>query len=148
MTYFLAHLDRSIIGLIASPSRFSRLRTRRWLPAVAVLAAMAVPDSAGAAPRARGAYDGVWKVVFATTRGNCSSGYSVPFTVVGSRVLSAGGGRVSGSVSRGGAVAVKVSVGASKARGGGRLNGGSGAGAWSGIITGDRCIGTWQATRT
>ena len=30
-----------------------------------------------------GAYDGIWNVVFATTRGNCSSGYSVPFTVVG-----------------------------------------------------------------
>ena len=51
----------------------------------------------------RGAYDGTWNVVFATTRGNCSSGYSVPFTVTGSRVSSAGGGRVSGSVNRGGA---------------------------------------------
>ena len=52
--------------------------------------------------RAAGAYDGIWNVVFATTRGNCSSGYSVPFTVTGSRVSSAGGGRVSGSVSRAG----------------------------------------------
>ena len=60
---------------------------------------------------------------FATTRGNCSSGYSVPFTVTGSRVSSAGGGRVSGSVNRGGGVAVQVSVGASHATGGGRLAG-------------------------
>jgi hypothetical protein len=148
MTHFLAHFDRSISRPITSPSRFSRLRTWRWLPVFAVLAAVAAPASANAAPRARGAYDGVWNVVFATTRGNCSSGYSVPFTVAGSRVSSAGGGRVSGSVRRGGAVAVQVSVGASKASGGGRLNGGSGAGAWSGIITGDRCSGTWQATRT
>ena len=97
--------------------------------------------------REAAAYDGIWNVVFATTRGNCSSGYSVPFTVAGSRVSSAGGGRVSGSVNRSGAVAVSVSVGASKASGGGRLTGTSGAGSWSGIITGDRCSGTWQATR-
>ena len=49
---------------------------------------------------AAGGYDGVWNVVFATTRGTCSSGYSVPFTVAGSRVSSAGGGRVSGSINR------------------------------------------------
>jgi hypothetical protein len=106
-----------------------------------------VPSSANAA-RAAGAYNGTWNVVFATTRGNCSSGYSVPFQVTGTRVSSAGGGRVSGTVNRAGAVAVNVSVGASKASGGGRLAGTSGAGSWSGIITGDRCSGTWQATRS
>jgi hypothetical protein len=116
----------------------------------AALTAMAAPDVVEAAPRggkALRAYDGTWNVVFATTRGNCSSGYSVPFTVMGSRVSSAGGGRVSGSVNRAGAVAVNVSVGASKASGGGRLAGTYGTGAWHGIITGDRCSGTWQATR-
>ena len=126
---------------------FSHFSTFRWLPVFAALAAAAVPSSANAA-RASGAYNGTWNVVFATTRGNCSSGYSVPFQVMGTRVSSAGGGRVSGSVSRGGAVAVNVSVGASKASGGGRLAGTSGAGSWSGIITGDRCSGTWQATRS
>jgi hypothetical protein len=45
-------------------------------------------------------------------------------------------------------VAVSVSVGASRASGGGRLVGNFGSGRWSGIITGDRCSGTWQATRT
>ena len=94
------------------------------------------------------AYDGTWNVVFATTRGNCSSGYSVPFAVAGTRISSAGGGRVSGSVNRAGAVAVNVSVGTSQASSGGRLAGASGAGAWHGIITGDRCSGTWQATRS
>ena len=123
-------------------------RALRWLPILAVFAAIAMPPSADAATRRRGgAYDGTWNVVFATTRGNCSSGYRVPFMVSGSRVSSAGGGRVSGSVNRAGAVAVNVSVGASKASGGGRLAGTSGAGAWHGIITGDRCSGTWQATR-
>ena len=143
----MARFHRSI----APFAEFPRLRTLRWLPVFAALAVMAAPDIAAAAPRggkAVRAYDGTWNVVFATTRGNCSSGYSVPFMVTGSRVSSAGGGRVSGSVNRAGAVAVNVSVGASKASGGGRLAGASGAGAWHGIITGDRCSGTWQATRS
>jgi hypothetical protein len=136
---------------IALFAEFPRLRALRWLPVFAAMVAMAAPDVAEAAPRggkAVRAYDGTWNVVFATTRGNCSSGYSVPFMVTGSRVSSAGGGRVSGSVNRAGAVAVNVSVGASKASGGGRLAGTSGAGAWHGIITGDRCSGTWQAARS
>ena len=112
--------------------------------AIAGLAALALPGTADA----RGVYDGTWTTVFATTRGNCSSGYSVPFLVNGSRVSSAGGGRVSGSVRPGGSVAVAVQVGASHASGGGRLVGNSGYGRWSGIITGDRCSGTWQATRS
>jgi hypothetical protein len=135
---------------IARFADFPNLRTLRWLPVLAAIAAAVVPSTADAATRTRGggAYDGTWNVVFATTRGNCSSGYSVPFQVAGNRVSSAGGGRVSGSVTRIGAVAVSVSVGASKASGGGRLAGTSGAGSWSGIITGDRCSGTWQATRS
>jgi hypothetical protein len=129
---------------------FPSLRTLRWFPVFAALAVTALPATADAATRTRGggAYDGTWNVVFATTRGNCSSGYSVPFTVAGNRVSSAGGGRVSGMVNRTGSVAVSVSVGASRASGGGRLVGTSGAGSWSGIITGDRCSGTWQATRS
>jgi hypothetical protein len=132
-----------------SITRFTRFshHARRWLPVLATLAMAAAPGTADAAGRL-GAYNGTWTTVFATTRGNCSSGYSVPFTVNGNRVSSAGGGRVSGSINRGGAVAVQVSVGASRASGGGRLAGNSGAGSWSGIITGDRCSGTWQATRS
>jgi hypothetical protein len=143
----MAHFHRSIVRFAA----FARLRTLRWVPVLAALVAMAAPDIADAAPkggRALRAYDGTWNVVFATTRGNCGSGYSAPFTVIGSRVSSAGGGRVSGSVNRAGAVAVRISVCASKASGGGRLAGAYGAGAWHGIITGDRCSGTWQATRS
>ena len=144
----MAHFQRSITRFTAFP----RPRSLRWLPMLAALAAIATAPAADAAirhrHRAAGAYDGIWNVVFATTRGNCSSGYSVPFTVIGGRVSSAGGGRVSGSVNRAGVVAVKVSVGASRASGGGRLVGTSGAGAWRGIITGDRCSGTWQARRS
>ncbi|MBR0949942.1 hypothetical protein [Bradyrhizobium canariense] len=126
------------------PSLTDFARPRR-LALLAVLAIAAFPSTADA--RIRG-YDGVWNVTFATTRGNCSSGYSVPFTVAGSRVSSAGGGRVSGKVNPSGAVAVQVSVGASHASGGGRLAGGAGTGSWHGIISGDSCSGIWQATRT
>ena len=122
-----------------------RSRGSTLLLAAAALAAFAV---SGAAPARAGGYDGTWTTVFSTTRGNCSSGYSVPFLVSGTRVTSAGGGRVSGSVNRAGGVAVAVSVGASHATGGGRLRGSSGSGRWSGIITGDRCSGTWQASRS
>src|SRR6478735_7479690 len=112
--------------------------------AVAALTSLGVSDAAAARART---YDGTWTTVFSTTRGNCSSGYSVPFLVSGTRVSSAGGGHVSGSVNRSGGVAVAVSVGASHASGGGRLVGNYGSGRWSGIIQGDRCAGTWQASR-
>lgn len=133
-------LDR----LIAVFTEFRRMRALRGVFVATALAAFAAPGAADARP---GAYDGVWNVVFATQRGNCSSTNSVPFTVSGSRVSSAGGGRVTGGIRRGGVVSVNISVGASRASGSGRLVGRSGAGRWSGIITGDRCSGTWQASR-
>src|ERR1700740_3441611 len=120
----------------------------RWLLVTTVIAAMAVPAVADARMARAGGYDGVWNVTFATTRGTCSSGYSVPFTVTGSRVTSAGGGRGSGTVNRAGGVAGQGLVGSSHAAGGGRLAGATGAGSWRGIIQGDACSGTWQATRT
>ncbi|MGY8710545.1 hypothetical protein RAD16_32820 [Bradyrhizobium sp. 18BD] len=126
-------------------SRLTDFARPRHLALLAVLAAAALPSTADARIVR---YDGIWNVTFATTRGNCSSGYSVPFTVTGGRVSSAGGGRVSGTVSRAGSVAVHVSVGASHASGGGRLAGVYGAGSWRGVISGDQCSGTWQATRS
>jgi hypothetical protein len=125
-----------------------RARAAKSLLAAAAIAALALPGAAEAARyRIVGSYDGIWTTTFATTRGTCSSGLSVPFTVSGGRVSSAGGGRVSGSVSRSGSVAVAVSIGASHASGGGRLIGNFGSGHWSGIIQGDRCAGIWQASR-
>ncbi|MGY3106940.1 hypothetical protein ACVWW7_003567 [Bradyrhizobium sp. LM6.9] len=67
----MAHLSQSLSFL----TEFARPRR---LALLAVLATAALPSTADA----RG-YDGVWNVTFATTRGNCSSGYSVPFTVAG-----------------------------------------------------------------
>jgi hypothetical protein len=136
-------LEMTISAKIATSLRF-----RSILAAAAVAAAATLPGGADAKMVRAGVYDGVWNVTFATTRGACSSGYSVPFSVTGSRVTSAGGGRVSGSINRAGGVAVQVSVGASHASGGGRLAGTSGTGSWRGVIQGDNCSGTWQATRT
>jgi hypothetical protein len=131
---------------IATSSAFTRFRSLRWILIAATVAATVLPSVADA--KVAGPYDGVWNVVFATTRGNCSSGASIPFTVTGTRVSSAGGGRVEGSVNRAGGVIVTASVGASRANGRGRLVGSSGSGSWAGIISGDRCSGTWQATHT
>ena len=129
-----------------------RATPKSRLPARAAASGLMVVALLALGPRpaqARiGAYDGIWNVTFATTGGSCSSGYQVPFTVMGSRVSSAGGGRVAGVVRPNGAVAVRVSVGGSRATGGGRLGGSSGGGYWSGIISGDRCSGTWQAIRS
>jgi len=138
-------MDRSKMTIPARLIAASRAFPFRVMLAGVAIAVTASPGVADA--RGGGLYDGVWNVVFATTRGNCSSGYRVPFTVTGGRVSSAGGGRVSGRVSGNGSVAVNVSVGASRASGGGRLAGNSGGGSWSGIISGDRCSGTWQASR-
>jgi hypothetical protein len=95
-----------------------------------------------------GAYDGTWNVTFTPQAGNCHASNTVPFSVAGPRFSAAGNGMVPGGVSRNGSVAVKIQVGASWANGNGRLAGNSGAGRWSGIITGDQCSGIWQATRT
>ena len=79
------------------------------LTALALAAGLSNP--AAARPRA-GAYDGNWNVTFTTRAGNCSATNSAPFNVAGTRVSSAGGGKVTGGVTRGGTVAVNISVGA------------------------------------
>ncbi len=132
-------------GFFAFFTDFGPQRVLRWAIVAAAVSVTALPGTAEA--RRLGAYDGTWNVVFATRRGNCSSGRNIPFAVSGNRVSSAGGGKVSGTVARGGNVSVAVSVGVSRASGSGRLTLRSGAGRWSGIITGDQCSGTWQATR-
>jgi hypothetical protein len=119
----------------------------RWLLSATLLAAVAT--GAGSAHARRiASYDGTWNVTFATTSGNCSASNTFPFAVSGSRVSSAGGGKVTGGIRRNGRVAVAVRVGLSHASGFGRLTGNYGAGRWSGVISGDRCSGSWQAIRS
>jgi len=130
---------------------FADFKRVRALPLIvgAVLAALTVAsdDANATGRRSAGAYDGTWNVVFTTRAGNCSSNNSFPFGVSRGQVLSAGGGKVTGGINRAGVVAVRISVGLSVASGSGRLAGNSGAGRWRGIISGDRCSGSWQATR-
>jgi hypothetical protein len=134
---------------IAAFASYRRASAPRTLFALAVLAVVAEPCAAAATPaKSIRAYDGTWNVVFATQAGNCSSTNSAPFTVSGGRLSSAGGGKVTGGINSAGIVLVRISVGLSVANGSGRLVGNSGAGRWSGVITGDRCRGTWQATRS
>jgi hypothetical protein len=130
---------------IAVFADFGRTRALRGIFVAAALAAVGVPSVADARV---GAYDGTWNVTFIPQAGNCHASNTVPFTVAGPRVSSAGGGKVTGGVSRSGSVSVRITVGASWANGSGRLAGNSGAGRWSGIITGDQCSGSWQATRS
>jgi hypothetical protein len=143
----IAHFPKPNITQ-ASTIRALTARTLRWISAAAVVAAFAVPNAADAKMARPGVYDGTWNVVFATQAGSCSSTNSVPFAVAGTRVSSAGGGKVTGGISRAGVVSVNIQVGASHASGSGRLVGNAGSGRWSGIITGDHCSGSWQATRT
>jgi hypothetical protein len=122
----------------------------KWIIAAAVLAAMiGAPDRAEARRvGAVRAYEGAWNVVFITRAGNCSSTNSAPFAVSGGRLYSAGGGKVTGGISPAGIVSVRISLGKSVASGTGRLVGNAGAGRWRGIISGDRCSGSWQANRS
>jgi hypothetical protein len=138
--------------LIALFPDFKALTVLKWVFVAGALAAVAAPDSADAARRSgmvrAGAYDGTWNVTFSPQAGNCHATNTVPFNVSGTQVSSAGGGKVTGGVSRNGTVSVRITVGASWANGSGRLAGNSGGGRWSGFITGDRCSGIWQASRT
>src|SRR4029077_18175261 len=126
-------------------------RTGAWLRifALIVLAgAAAAPSAADArAVRAGGAFDGNWNVVFVTRAGNCSSTNSAPFIVSGTRLISAGGGKVTGGVSPAGYVSVRISLGLSAASGTGRLVGNSGAGRGGGTIWGGPLSGTFAGRR-
>jgi hypothetical protein len=132
---------------IKSFSNFQFRATLGLLALATVAFASGISTPAGAAQRP-GAYDGTWNVTFTTRAGNCSATNSAPFNVSGAQVSSAGGGKVTGGISPDGAVSVRISVGLSAADGKGRLVGNSGTGRWSGVISGDKCSGTWQASRT
>src|SRR5882724_3765952 len=136
---------------IAFPASFRPRRALRWAFAAAVLAAVVAPGAADAmAPRAAatgGGYDGYWNVLIITQTGTCDQTYSFPFQITNGRISSGGMADVSGSLGRGGGVAVRVSAGGSVATGSGRLGAGSGAGRWTGRGSAGVCSGRWQATR-
>jgi len=129
-------------------AHFKALSPLRWAVVAAALAASAAPDVAAAQAARPGAFDGTWNVTFTPKAGNCHASNTLPFSVYGPRVSSAGGGKVTGGVTRKGDVTVRITVGASWADGRGRLAGNSGTGRWNGFITGDHCSGVWQASRS
>jgi len=134
---------------MTGPSRSIAAVSARWL--VAASAALTWgPGAAAAKPARAGAgHDGAWTVMIITEAGSCDQAYSFPVQIVGSRVISSGGAAsITGSVGRGGSVAVRVSSGGSFANGTGRLGTGSGAGRWSGKGSAGVCSGRWQATRS
>jgi len=127
-------------------------RTARWIAVAAAVAAVAAPGTAdarkaGGATAAGGGYDGIWNVLIITEAGQCDPAYSYPFRVFAGRISSTGPADVSGSVSRGGGVAVRISAGGSVASGNGRLRGGTGAGRWTAKVSSGSCSGRWRATR-
>ena len=127
---------------------FKALSAFRWALVAGALAVSAAPNVAAAQVARPGAFDGTWNVTFTPKAGNCYASNTLPFSVYGPRVSSAGGGKVTGGVTRKGNVTVRITVGASYADGIGRLAGNSGTGRWAGLITGDRCSGVWQAIRS
>src|SRR5687768_7970145 len=85
----------------------------RWALVAGALAVGAAPDIAAAQVVRPGAFDGTWNVTFTPKAGNCHASNTLPFSVHGQRVSSAGGGKVSGGISRKGDVTVRITVGAS-----------------------------------
>jgi hypothetical protein len=110
---------------------------------VASLCVGAVPDMASA--QRGSSFDGSWSVVIVTTRGNCDRAYRYGVTIRSGVVYY--GGSPSGRVSPSGAVSVSVSAGGASASGSGRLRGNSGGGSWRGQSNGERCSGSWSASR-
>jgi hypothetical protein len=139
----------------ARPTNFSAdlrpSRVWRGIFAVSVLAAslatFAAPGAADARTARMGGYDGIWNVLIITQAGTCDPAYSYPFRVSGGRISSAGAADVSGSVSGGGSVVVRISAAGAVATGSGRLGGSTGVGRWSARFSSGNCSGRWQATR-
>jgi hypothetical protein len=92
-------------------------------------------------------YDGLWNVLIITQAGSCDTAYSYPFRIAGSRISSAGSFDISGTVTGGGAVHVRIRAGGPAAVGTGRLVGAAGAGQWTAKLSSGNCSGRWRATR-
>jgi hypothetical protein len=130
---------------------FTASRALRLIFAIVLSAVVAAPDSAYAGARRAaamgGGHDGRWNVLIITQAGPCDQAYNFPFQISGGRISSSGFADITGHVSGGGGVAVRVSAGGSVATGSGRLGMGSGAGRWMGRGSAGVCSGRWQATR-
>jgi len=117
------------------------------LAAIAVGAACVLAVADGA--QARGPYDGSWTVSVSGRSGTCAGvNTSYNLQIINNSVHYYGGdARVSGRVSPGGAVYVRVVSGDRSAAGSGRLRGNTGSGTFRGYAQGGACAGTWYGQR-
>ena len=118
------------------------------LTTIAAAAACVLAFADGA--QARGPYDGAWSVSVQGRSGACAGGnYSYNLQIVNNIVRYYGGdAQISGRVSRGGAVYVRVVSAQGNAAGSGRLRGNSGGGSFRGASSQGPCAGTWTGQRT
>ena len=114
--------------------------------AVGAACALAFADMA----LARGPFDGSWSVSVSGRSGACAGGnYGYNVQIVNGSVRYYGGdAQISGRVSGGGAVVVRVVSAQGNAVGSGRLRGNSGGGTFRGHSSQGACAGTWYAQRT
>jgi hypothetical protein len=119
----------------------------RVLPGLALAALVTAGFAAPAGAQA--GYDGVWSVLVITEKGTCDRGYRYPVRIRHGKVGHANpentSFNISGRVSGGGGVFVKISRGDQSASGSGRMSHSSGSGRWK-TATG-QCSGVWTAER-
>ncbi len=98
---------------------------------------------------ARMPFDGNWSVSIWTEKGECDRGYRYELKIDNGKVSYRGRERfdVTGQVSGGGAVSVRVARGDRFASGTGRLAANGGRGVWKGKAPTGECSGYWEAER-
>jgi hypothetical protein len=118
------------------------------LTTIAVGAACVLAFADGA--QARGPYDGAWTVSVSGRSGSCVGvNTSYNLQIVNNVVRYYGGdAQVSGRVSRGGGVVVRVVGSSGSGVGSGRLRGSTGSGSFRGHVQGGPCAGTWYGQRS
>jgi hypothetical protein len=128
-------------------TRISFVAAIRLSAAVSAIAAAIL--AAPAPARAQAGFNGTWSVLIVTDSGPCDRAYRYPLRVNNGQVTYAGQAdfKVSGHVSRNGAVEVTVSRRDQRASGTGRLRGDSGSGTWHGADASATCTGTWTAEK-
>lgn len=118
------------------------------LATIAMGAACVLAFADGA--QARGPYDGSWTVSVSGRSGACAGGnYQYNLEIRNNIVRYYGGdAQISGRVSHGGGVYVRVVSAQGNAAGSGRLYGNSGGGSFRGASSQGICAGTWSGRRT
>lgn len=117
--------------------------------AAPLCAAILLGLAAAGPSRAASPYDGIWSVLVVTDQGSCDRGYRYSLRIKNGRVFYNGQADfdISGQVSAGGAVHVRITRGRQGASGSGRLTSSSGFGRWSGASSETKCSGHWEAER-